>query len=175
VKSKIIWLFLIGGLGVSYAALTSAAESVGASNVKAAGGYVEQDRTLEQWMAQPEVRKYVERNALKKFRMQHGCLGPEAEKDAPTKKYDGKSMRCSDFLTYQDAIAKSEDLGKTCKRECLKSAAKGATGKSAAALQSCLTESCEKECDFKNISLKTELDSFIKGTIDQHGLDAASL
>ena len=115
------------------------------------------------------------KKALKKFRAQHGCLGPEAEKDSPTEKYDGKSMRCSDFLTYQGAVEKSEDLATACKKECLKGALKDASGKSAAALQTCLNESCEKACDFKNISLKTELDSFLKGTIDQYGLDAASM
>jgi hypothetical protein len=143
--------------------------------VKNVGGSVVENRSLQDWLAQPEIHQFVEKKVLKKFRAQHGCLGPNFEKDAPAQKFNGKSMRCSDFLTYQGAIAKSESLSKICKRECLKGKVKSATGKSAAALETCLTDSCEKTCDFKSMALKTEIDSFLKGTIDQHGLDAESM
>ncbi len=156
--------------------LSHAAESVGSSPIKKIGTSNDVFDS-KNWKAYPEVEKFVEKKVLKDFRSSHGCLGPNAEKDAPAFKKTPNSMSCSDLLTYDGAMKKSADIGSACKEACAKSAMgkTKATGKSAAALAKCMNDACEKECDFKNLSFKTEVDAFIRGSVDQHGDDAASM
>ena len=153
-----------------------ATEAVGSSGIKKISTSTDIFDSRE-WKSVPEVHQFVEKKVLKDFRSSHGCVGPNAEKDAPALKKSPNSMSCSNLLTYDDAMKKSADIGSACKEACAKSATgkSTATGKSAKALAKCMNDACEKECDFKNLSFKTEVDAFIRGAIDQHGDDAASM
>ncbi len=175
-KSRVLFTAVLCALGLSSSTLAFAAESVrSGSELKKVGDvFTGHEKFYDVLRKDENFKKHID-GLMKKFRPLHDCYGPNFEKDAPTKKSAGPGMKCTDLFSYESAIAKSEDLAKTCKQECLKDATKSATGKSASALTTCLTDSCEKQCDFKNTSFKTELDSFLRGALDQGRDNAAAM
>ena len=100
----------------------------------------------------PDIDKFVISSALSKYREDHDCPVENNTKDRPTSKPAKSSLGCSDFITVPQANAKSAN-----------------------AVADCLLSACEKECEFKNTSFKAELESYVKGAIEQHGADLEAL
>lgn len=120
-------------------------------------------------------KKFIEEGVLRKLRELQGCKGPNFEKEMLKRKTPESALTCSSLMTYDGARKKSDDISQLCKTGCSKAEKGTATGKSAAALQKCLAQSCEKDCEFQNLTRKVELDSFIRGALDQNQYDAESL
>ncbi len=174
-KLRNVLLVFSIGLAVSYAALTSAAESVGSSSRSAPAPVGFSGQEIEEFLREdPAMRELVDRKIMKKFREDRSCVGPNFEKDRPNSRSKSRFL-CRDLFTYDSAIKKNDSLADICKKECLKAASQSATGKSAAALAECNKAECEKKCDFEKALFRTEVDSFVRGAIIQDGDNAESM
>lgn len=167
--------FLHGTIGSASETVKSSAKGPRANSTYKTTGGTSGETVEEILKGDVFKKKFAEETVLKKFRELRGCAGPNFEKDLLMKKSPEPALTCSNLLTYEGAREKSDDLSKLCKAGCMKAGKGKATGTSAAALENCLNKSCEKECEFQNLTRKVEVDSFIRGALDQNQYDAESL
>lgn len=132
---------------------------------------------------QPEVKEFLETTIMKKFRKSFGCQGSLFEKDPPTKKLSKNSLTCRDLISkdpkknsLKNALERNKSLAQACKEECQKGDGKIPKGPAAqAAAARCLNQSCERKCQMTADLFKTDLESFVEGSIEAEGHNREAL